>query len=322
MSKNTVCDPAEIYMESKEKSEWLPKNFGVSMLGMCERSSILKKVHAPQKKMDAKKRRKQLLKFALADYMENDIIDSWFYKGILVSNQLKVNEGLPEGWAGRLDAWINRWDVGFEIVEIKASHPNMFSMYPLTKPKPYNKYQCLGYIYALNNWFMKLNPLGDLKTKDFMFTRGRVIYMNRGGETEPLQFTFEFTQEDRLEIISMIKSLNNHLKNYEKSKGKDLPQVMDKEIKISKKKKKVKDKKTGKEKTVSTIEAYLDSHWLCGDFCDFCDVSCKPSLEKNKCGEFDEKGDFIVRKGYEDYKEMAAEAKIEYDSLQEAKSML
>lgn len=308
MSNKGTCDLVEIYCDSKASNAYKTKHFGISMLGLCYKSAILKKTNAPARKLSKEERQALDLKFDLADILECEAIDSWYRKGILVSQQLVLNQGLPDEWAGRLDAWVNKWDIGFEIVEIKASHPNMFTMYPLQEPKPYNKLQCLGYLYALNNWFMGLDPLGDLDVENFMFTNGRVMYINRGGETKPLQFGFKFTKSNRLEIIEEIKTINKYWNRYNKSKGKELPPVLGKEVKFRNKKKEVK----GKNKKIDVLEAHIEPHWNCS-WCDFAGVSCDPHKAKNKCGEFDNNGKFNARKGYEDIEKLVLTTKKEYD---------
>lgn len=302
-------DELQVFYDYLFSPEWESKNFGMSMLGKCKRQSIFKKAHVPKMVKTKIEKRKQDIKFDMADDCETKIIDAWFDRGVLVSSQLTVNQGLPPNWAGRLDAWLNRPDIGFEIVEIKASHPNMFTRSTIELPKYINYLQCLGYLYAVNNWFMGLKPFGDLDCNDFLVSNGRVIYMNRGGESEPLPFPFKFTKKERLIVIKEIKSVNKCWKAYNKTikkplKKRCLPDMLGKTVKIRKKKKKGAD----------TWEAVLEPSWEC-DWCDYCDVSCHPDKAKNKCGHFDSEGEYIVRKNYDKYEKEAMEAKEQYDLL-------
>lgn len=257
---------------------YIPKNIGISRLGLCVRQTCLTMSRA--KKRDISKVEMENLRrmFRQAKLLEDDWRQAFTKKRILFSYQTPLTEWLPEGWGGFLDFLVVK-KKKLKLIEMKATHPNNFK-FASSLPKKHNVMQSKGYMYACRQI-----PL-DLEWSE-------VLYVDRGGQNRPLSFGSIYTKNDEIEVMA---EMNRQMMAWQICK-KDgtLPDPLHRTLKV----------KHDKRKHI--YEIFLEQDWQC-DYCDFCGASCVPDKSRNKVGEFlTDNNQLKMRKGYEEYEESVEE---------------
>ncbi len=226
-----------VYDQWLKKDEWenyTPTNIGVSRLGCCARQTCLIMSQAPKRIMNPEDDENRRRMFRQAKRIEEDYATAWLEERLLFAYQPYIGDGLPEGWGGFPDFLIYKHGE-FAVVEMKASHPNLFK-YPNKLPKQHNVFQAMGYTYALRK-------MGILVSKFVIY------YVSRGGQDRPLEFWFNYTDETEK---TLIKEMNRQMSAWNKcKKSSEFPELIEREMEV--KYNKQKDKH----------EIYFVPNWQC-----------------------------------------------------------
>ncbi len=248
----------QLYSEDRKK-----ECFYVTDLGTCLRKMVLDFIGAEKKPWTAqelymfKKSKDQQDKFA--EMLRGT--DNYF----LLKEELVINDGLPDGWHGRLDFLVyDLNDKHFKPIEYKSSRS--FGN-PEHLPRPENVLQTKAYIAATRFMYLEFN-----------IKKGILFYDDRSGSNLPLEFG-----------IDNLDGLDDEMALCEKAylgytEHDIMPDFLPREIKL---------RNYGK-------IFYLEPNYMCDGYCKYSGVSCKPDLSKTKLADVKD-GILVIRKGYEEY---------------------
>lgn len=274
-------------------------HFYCTDIGSCPRKVVMSFYDKDFKTERASAAARMMFLKAENDHSANaGILDKASNSVAVLKREMRITEGLPPMWSGRIDCIV--LDVRQQIAKLAVIDWKGTRSLTWTSdlPKSSHVAQIRCYLMALN----KMN---------YKMTEGKLIYQDRSGSTEGLEF---WVQEDNLSVL-------NEMVKYEKSLsytiGRDiatfdgvttgmlyekpgylerLPDRLPREI-----------KKTGN-------EFFMVPNWQCG-YCAYKEHACKPNMRKTKVAELipDPDGPTLnpilvsMRKGFEKYKSMVDE---------------
>jgi hypothetical protein len=274
----------EIYRQLERENK-KRECFYVTDLGVCPRKVIMGfgdfeyKPLTPQEK----------LMFGFADFLHYKVMlflrESKNY--VVIKNEYKINDGLPEFWHGRCDDLLyDLSDKYFFPLEIKSTRSFVKNM---DLPKENHVMQTKIYIYALRNMGWDI-------------PKGKLLYIDRSGSNKPIEFDIEL--DDSQPILDNFKIYEDwYEKQIFETNGEyshvmmtdTMPPILPRTINKSKN------------------EFYLVPDWQCG-YCKYQGLSCKPNMSKNKIAEIKD-NKLVMRKGYEEYEKDIVGNKVEEDDF-------
>ncbi len=254
----------EIY-KALDKPDRVKEYFYVTDLGSCPRKVIMNFGEYDKKPLTNAER--IMFHKANSDHTQMSRLLNCSDRYSVLKEEYSINAGLPEMWHGRLDCLVYDRDTN-EMFPIDWKGTRSLR-YQADLPKQQHVLQLQAYIWALNQMNYPVN-------------RGVIIYVDRSGSYEGLEFDVEGSIR---ELTLEMKTLENYYnKSIIKGYAPILPDTLPREIK--------------RRKDIF----YLEPNWQC-NYCKYESLSCKPTISKNKIAEVKDKEFLIIRKGYEEYEE-------------------
>ena len=217
-----------------------------------------------------------------------------------VENEVKVKEGLPEGWSGSADTLLKvrstgeTWLLDYKTVSSVQLYMADLNAGRKTLSNKDNSFPSESYVWQLSAYFHALNRMGREVDRAMLIYVPIDTYYDRGGrkhQFEPRQIEIDPIPEDevfsRMDLVSeVVGKWKKTWKETGKAVNYDLPEHIEPEQKLIPK---------PSWKNPQRYELHQKLDWRCR-YCPFFQTSCHPPVDDEKLGEFHyEEGEWVYK---------------------------
>ena len=168
---------AEYINKDKEEKKRDPERLFLSDIGKCPREVAYRMLGTKKDPRTPQEDINSTIMFDLAERIENNLIQTMRYNGMLIAEQGDVTMPDRENWGGRFDIVADYF--GRRVIEVKSVYPGAFN-YDLVERYPQHHHQANAYDhYCAEEYELDAPPL--------------LSYWDRGGQNTPQEIGVQFS---------------------------------------------------------------------------------------------------------------------------------